>query len=44
MTRLNGKGSGSGTTILIVVLVLLVLFFLAYFIYLKPNGMLNLGF
>jgi flagellar basal body-associated protein FliL len=44
MTRLNGKGSGGGATILIIIVVLIVLFLLAYFLYLKPNGMLNLGF
>ena len=44
MTRLNGKGSGGGSTVLIVIVVLIALFLLAYFLYLKPNGMLNLGF
>ena len=44
MTRLNGKGSGGGATVLIIIVVLIVLFLLAYFLYLKPNGMLNLGF
>ena len=44
MTRLNGKGSGGGGTVLLVIVVLIVLFLLAYFLYLKPNGMLNLGF
>lgn len=44
MTRLNGKGSGGGGTVFLVVVVLIVLFLLAYFLYLKPNGLLNLGF
>lgn len=44
MTRLNGKGSGGGATLLIIIVVLIVLFLLAYFLYLKPNGLLNLGF
>ncbi len=44
MTRLNGKGSGGGGTVFLVIVVLIVLFLLAYFLYLKPNGLLNLGF
>ncbi|GGO41061.1 hypothetical protein [Deinococcus humi] len=43
MTRLKGTGGGGGTWLLIL-LILIVLFLLAYFLYLKPQGILNLGF
>lgn len=45
MTRLKGNrgGSGGGTWLLIL-LILIVIFLLAYFLYLKPQGILNLGF
>ncbi|WP_257721363.1 hypothetical protein [Deinococcus actinosclerus] len=44
MTRLKGKPGGSGGRILLVLVLLIVLFLLAYFLYLKPQGLLNLGF
>ncbi|GGB50287.1 hypothetical protein GCM10008019_02400 [Deinococcus soli (ex Cha et al. 2016)] len=44
MTRLKGKPGGSGGRILLILVLLIVLFLLAYFLYLKPQGLLNLGF
>lgn len=44
MTRLQGKGGGGGRTLLLIIIILIVLFLLAYFLYLKPQGILNLGF
>lgn len=44
MARLQGTGGGGGRTALLIILILIVLFLLAYFLYLKPQGILNLGF
>ncbi|MBB6017150.1 hypothetical protein ACFP9V_23160 [Deinococcus radiopugnans] len=44
MTRLKGTGGGGGGTWLLILLIIIVLFLLAYFLYLKPQGILNLGF
>lgn len=44
MARLKGKGTNSGTNAFIIVLALIILFLLLYYFYLKPNGILNLGF
>ncbi|WP_425148156.1 hypothetical protein [Deinococcus sp.] len=44
MTRLKGNGSGPVVPIIVVIIVLIVLFLLAYFLYLKPQGLLNLHF
>lgn len=42
MTRLKGKGGGS--IWLPILLIIIVVFLLAYFLYLKPQGILDLGF
>ncbi|MEF2279697.1 hypothetical protein V3W47_15485 [Deinococcus sp. YIM 134068] len=44
MARLQGTGGGGGRTALLIIIILIVLFLLAYFLYLKPQGILNLGF
>ena len=44
MPRLEGKGSNAGGNLLMILLVLLILFAILYFAYLKPQGILNLGF
>lgn len=44
MTRLKGTGGGGGGTWLLILLIIIVLFLLAYFLYLKPQGILDLGF
>lgn len=44
MARLQGTGGGGGRTALLIIVILIVLFLLAYFLYLKPQGILNLGF
>ena len=43
MTRLRGNSGGGGRWWLII-LILVVLFLVAYFLYLKPQGLLDLGF
>lgn len=43
MTRLKGS-SGGGGRLWLIILILVVLFLLAYFLYLKPQGLLDLGF
>ncbi|CAM3935534.1 hypothetical protein [Deinococcus marmoris] len=44
MTRLKGKGGGGGSIWLPILLIIIVVFLLAYFLYLKPQGILDLGF
>lgn len=44
MTRLKGKGGGGGSLWLPILLIIIVVFLLAYFLYLKPQGILDLGF
>ncbi|OLV15952.1 hypothetical protein [Deinococcus marmoris] len=44
MTRLKGNRGGGGSIWLLILLVIIVVFLLAYFLYLKPQGVLNLGF
>lgn len=44
MTRLKGTPGGGGGRIVAVLVILIVLFLLAYFLYLKPQGLLDLGF
>ena len=44
MTRMKGKPGGGGSRALLILVILIVLFLLAYFLYLKPQGLLNLGF
>ncbi len=43
MTRLKGN-RGGGNTWWLILLILIVIFLLAYFLYLKPQGILDLGF
>ena len=44
MARLKGKQSGNGAAWLIIIVVVLILLYLLYEWYLKPNGLLDLGF
>ena len=44
MARLNGKTSGGGLGWLIVIVVILILLYLFYRFYLRPSGLLDLGF
>ncbi|WP_269446949.1 hypothetical protein [Deinococcus puniceus] len=44
MARLQGEKGGGGGTILLIILILVALFLLAYFLYLKPQRILDLGF
>jgi|GEM_PF-2741047 len=44
MARLRGNGPNTGANLLLVLLVLIALFLIAYYAYLKPNGLLDLGF
>ena len=44
MTRLKGNRGGGGNIWLLILLILIVIFLLAYSLYLKPQGILDLGF
>jgi hypothetical protein len=44
MTRLKGNRGGGGGPWLLILLILIAVFLLAYFLYLKPQGILDLGF
>jgi preprotein translocase subunit YajC len=44
MPRLEGKGTNSGANLLVALVVLLLVLAILYFAYLKPQGILDLGF